>query len=124
MNILLDTHSFFWILTNDSKLSASARASFEKAEKIFIPTIVLLELLYLLDKKRMSRQFVSIFRALQKDARYVIVSLDTATVATVAKVSRMLEMHDRIIIATAQLLRVPIITRDKIIRKVYKNTIW
>lgn len=124
MNILLDTHSFYWILTNSRQLSQKARVSFTSAKQIFIPAIVLLELLYLLEKKKENKKFDHILRRLLKDERYVVVSLDTATVQEVVKTSARLEMHDRIIVASAKLLDASLITKDRVIRKYYKHTIW
>ena len=56
--------------------------------------------------------------------RFAIVSLDTAVVEKVFSIPENLEMHDRIILATAKLLGVAIITKDKTISKQYSKTIW
>lgn len=52
-----DTHSFLWFLTRDKRLSSKAREIFrlcdQGAEIIVIPSIVLLECLYVCEKRRL-----------------------------------------------------------------------
>ena len=56
-----------------------------------------------------------IFRAL---------SLDLDTVHSYIDLEHDLEIHDRIIVSSAKLLDVPIITKDKSISKIYPKVIW
>ncbi len=55
MIYVTDTHSFLWYLSEDKKLSKTAKSVFDEAEKgnatIVIPTIVLAESLHILDRK-------------------------------------------------------------------------
>lgn len=124
MNVLLDTHTLFWLFTNDNRISNKARTKFREARQVFIPTIVLLELIYLLHKKKMANKFSEILGELKSEGRIVFVSLDMAVVENMPKIDISLEMHDSAIVASAQMLDLSIITRDRDIREVYKNTIW
>ena len=124
MNIAIDTHALLWFLTNDSKLSLKATNSIKKSHTVFIPSIVLLELLYLLEKKGKKRLFTSILKAIRNDNHYVVIALDSAVVEEISKHKLPVEIHDRIITSTASLLRLPLVTRDKTIRQVYRKTIW
>ena len=124
MNLLIDTHALLWFLTNDKRLSPKTKTRLEQADKVFIPTIVLLELLYLLQKKRKVKSFPKILTRLKNGNQFVIVSLDTAVVEKVFDIPENLEMHDRIILATAKLLGITIITKDKTISKEYSKIIW
>lgn len=124
MKIVVDTHTLFWFLTADKRLSKRAQNAIEDADRIYIPTIVLLELLYLFQKKGRKENFSLAFNKLQEDSKYIFLSLDVALVEKVFKLSSKLEMHDNIIASTAQLLNAPIITKDRLIRKAYPETIW
>lgn len=124
MSLLIDTHALFWLITGDKRLSKKARLAIDSAEKVFIPTIVLLELLSLLEKKGLQALFDVVLKEIQLDKRYIPVSLDLALIYKVTQVTAKIEMHDKVILASALLLNVPIVTRDRLIRKNYSNTIW
>ncbi len=124
MNVLLDTHTLFWLFTNDPRISNKARTKFREASKVFIPTIVLLELLYLLKKKKLHGQFSKILNQLKAEGRINFISLDMAVVENIDTKDFVLEIHDSAIVTSAQMLDLPIITKDRAVRKVYKNTIW
>lgn len=124
MNIIIDTHALLWLLTNDTRLSNKGRTIARQASQIFIPTIVLLELLYLLQKQGIANEFIPILNTLKSDIKYTIVSLDVGVVEKVVDLSSKLEMHDCIIVATSQALDSPLVTKDRTIRKMYKETIW
>jgi PIN domain nuclease of toxin-antitoxin system len=47
MEIVLDSHTLFWLLTDSPKLSKLAKRYIEKAEKVILPSIALMEVLYL-----------------------------------------------------------------------------
>lgn len=124
MKILLDTHSLLWYLTDYSKLSKTAEEKIDQSTTIFIPIIVILELLYLLKKKGLSRKFEAILKQIAKVHRYTIVSLDMITVSYLYEEFSNLEMHDGIIAASAKSLNVPLITKDPLIQAAYNQTIW
>jgi len=78
----------------------------------------------LANDKKLSSDFSSILGALKSDIKFIIVSLDIGIVEGVVDFSSKLEMHDSIIVASAQMLKLPIVTKDRTIRKMYKETIW
>ena len=124
MIFLVDTHALFWLLSGDKKLSGKAKLTIEQADRIYVPTIVLLELLYLFEKKKTTKTFTKVLESIKRTSHYTIISQDVTVVEETSKLSMELEMHDRIIVATAKILSVPLITKDKVIKKLYKNTIW
>ena len=124
MNIVIDTHSLYWFLTADKRLSRRAKTTIEEATRVVIPTIVLLELLYLFQKKKQRDAFSTAFEKLKNGSKYIFASLDIAAVEEVINIAFTLEMHDRVVVATAQMLSAPIVTKDRTIRKMYKATIW
>lgn len=124
VNVVIDTHTLFWFLIGDKRLSRTARNTIEDAETVVISTIVLLELLYLFQKKKQAELFPVALENFKNDKRYAFASLDAAVLENLLKVDSSLESHDRVIVATAQMLGVSIVTKDRIIRKIYKQTIW
>lgn len=124
MNIVIDTHTLFWFLVADKRLSRTAKNTIEEAKAIVIPTIVLLELLYLFQKKKQADLFPTALKSFKKNKKYIFASLDVAILEEVLKVDSLLESHDRVIVATSQMLDFPIVTKDRTIRKMYKETIW
>ena len=128
MFYVTDTHAFLWYLSQDSKLSKNAKAIFDLAEKgentIIVPTIVLAESLHILEKERSSIKFQELVRLMEIGSNYTILPLDL-TVIKKAEELKLPELHDRIVAASAAVLNVPLITKDKaIIRSGYVKTIW
>lgn len=50
MEVVVDSHTIFWYLSHNNKISKKAVEKLEKSSKIVVSTIVILELLYLLQK--------------------------------------------------------------------------
>jgi PIN domain nuclease of toxin-antitoxin system len=123
MEIVLDSHTLFWLLFNPSKLSKSAKKYIEKSNRIILSSIVLMEILYLLEKNNLSFKFVDVLNEIRIRG-YLVYPLDLEIISQSLFISSKLEMHDRIIIATAQLFNAYLISRDKEIKKAYSKTIW
>lgn len=124
MKIVTDTHSLFWYFIADKKLSKSAKEIIDNAENIFIPAVVLAELLYIFNKKKKQNQFYPILTEFKENPKYIVVSLDLGIIEAMVRFSASLEIHDAAIVATASVLELPFLTKDRMIKKVYKNTIW
>jgi len=84
-----------------------------------VPSIVLVELIYLSERKRIESTLVEqVFDLLmQKSVNYRVVPLNTIIAKTVGAVTatQIPEMPDRIIVATAKCMRSPLITPDRAI---------
>lgn len=110
-----DTHSFLWHLQNDEKLSGKAKFLFEACdnenEVIIIPSIVLIESIFICEKKKIEMKFQQILEKLKTASNYYIYPLDEEVVFECSKIN-LKEPHDRIIVATARLLGTPLITND------------
>ena len=115
-----DTHAFVWHLQSSAKLSQSARTVFREADaganEIVVPSIVLVELVYLAERKRIEVALVNrTFDAISSvSVNYSVAPLDAAIARALQDVDRdkVPEMPDRIIAATAKHLNLPVITRD------------
>ncbi len=80
MNYVADTHALLWWFTDSPKISATASQIFEQCERgeniIFIPSIVVAELLSIFNKKRISFNFKSLFKKIQTSDNFVLIALD------------------------------------------------
>ncbi len=123
MQVVIDSHALFWFLTNNPKLSRKARHLIENSEQVIIPSIVLMEILYLLEKNNLSFKFVDFLSEL-KIRNYLVYPLDLNVISQTLSIDSKIEMHDRIIIAIAQIFNADLISRDNIITRFYSRTIW
>jgi len=121
--VVVDSHALFWFFTENPKLSSKARNLIQGANEVIVPSIVLMEILYILEKSKLSPRFVEILSEL-RFRRYTAYPLDLSIVTQTLFISSRIEMHDRIIIATAQFFDCFLISKDPEIQKIYQKTIW
>ncbi|MHA2253503.1 MAG: type II toxin-antitoxin system VapC family toxin [Candidatus Kariarchaeaceae archaeon] len=129
MRYVLDTHAFLWYLTDDNRLGSNAKQILEKIDqdegKVFIPSIILAESIFVLEKKRVSGiTFPDIMEKIRNSSNYIIINLDWQILDRIAKNTEIPELHDRIIVETAKLYDADIVTKDKHVRQTVTNTIW
>ncbi len=123
MEVVIDSHALLWYLSGNAKLSTNAKHTIEKATSVVIPSIVVMEILYILEKNKFTYKFLELLTEL-KTRSYRVYPLDLNIVVQTLFVDGSLEMHDRIIIATAQMLDAPLITKDRQITQHYSKSIW
>lgn len=128
-----DTHALIWHLYDSPKLPPTVRAIFARADagedEIIIPSITLVEIIYLTEKRRISTDAVQkVFGLLNSGAdNYRIAALETSVAYAVQRVDRALvpELADRIIVATALQLGLPLIAHDRQIEQVVElAVVW
>lgn len=129
MAYVADTHALIWFFTNDPQLSTKARDVFERAERgetiIIIPTIYLMEILYVCEKKGVADKFKDILKKLKISFNYMVLDLNLEITINCADLGKVKEMHDRIIVATAKKIGAPLITADQeITNSGYIDVIW
>jgi predicted nucleic acid-binding protein len=114
---LADTHALVWYLTSDHRLGRKASQVFIDSENgrypIVIPSIVLAEILSIAEKRRSPLDFLGIVRRIEQSSNYQVSDLNLEVIKRVQQVQGITEIHDRIIVATAQMFNVPILSRDK-----------
>ena len=124
-----DTHSLIWFISEDDRLSKRAWRVFEQAEEskveVLIPTIVLAEITYIAKKKKVKIAIEEVLKCIEQESSFAIVPFDLPVFQTLLKLPEELEIHDRIIAATARYYHAQLITKDKTLREsdVIK-TIW
>ena len=127
-----DTHALIWYLENSPRLGSKARAAFEACDQgettIYVPTICLVEMVYLIEEGRIPEKLMALLEEeLRAGSSGLMLADLTADVAkAVEKVMRddIPDLPDRIISATALSLKLPLITRDRKIQLSGLKTIW
>jgi len=117
MAYVADTVAIIRFMTKHKKLGRSAlkifREEFHKA-KIFVPAFVLVEIMYQIEKARIDLDLEALIQQFRSDPKYHIVHLDPEVIRIASKLQG-LELHDRLIAATAKHLNLPLLTCDKAI---------
>jgi PIN domain nuclease of toxin-antitoxin system len=129
MPYVADTHALVWFFTNSPKLGQAALQILREAdagrEVIIIPTIVLGELMSICKSGKVALDFSTTLTKLEIGDNYQIVPLDLPTIKAANNIQAELEMHDRFIVATAQLLSMPVLTKDEMITQSGTvNAVW
>lgn len=115
-----DTHSLVWYFTENPRLSRKALKVFEKTEKegtIIIPAVVLAEMMYIAKKGRITMSFAETVKKIEESENFEITPLDLAILKKADEIDYELEMHDRLIAATALFFDAPILTKDQTIKE-------
>ena len=129
MNYVADTHALIWWFTDSPRISSTATAIFQRCEQgkiiIFIPTIVIEELLSIFDKKRVSFDFKKLFSKINNSDNFMLIPLDFPILRKMFDLTDIPELHDKIIVATGKHLNLPIITKDGILQDLpHIKTVW
>ncbi|MBC6421287.1 MAG: type II toxin-antitoxin system VapC family toxin [Hormoscilla sp. SP12CHS1] len=124
LDAVTDTHALIWYLEDSSRLGDVANQTCERGEiVIYVPTICLVEIVYLQEKNRIPADLKV---RLNAGLQLVIADLTAEIVEVMATIPRSIvpDMPDRIIAATATHLGLPLISRDRRIQLSAVNTIW
>jgi len=129
MIVVTDTHSLIWFLTNDKKLSHRAASIFRMVDKnestAVIPSIVMAETMHICEKKGTLLKFEEVLKIIHESKNYIIHNLDYQILNEIAKYKKLNDIHDRIIVATANLIGAGLITNDSEIKNSsYVKIIW
>lgn len=128
IRVTIDTHALVWSVDGalNYKLSSAAKQAIAEAEKtgiVYVPTIVLLEMLRLVEKGRLSLSFDEFLTGVEQSKNHQIVPFDVRLLR-VAMTVQNLELHDRLIVATAILTNSILISKDRAIGASGVNVLW
>jgi PIN domain nuclease of toxin-antitoxin system len=125
MPFVTDTHALLWHMTKDPRLSSRVKKIFDK-DYIIIPCIVFFELLYLIEKKRIVSDFDSFLTMVSSSENYKVEPLCIPIIESSRKIPREIvaDPWDRLIAATSMHLSLPLITRDKTLKKIGLEVVW
>jgi PIN domain nuclease of toxin-antitoxin system len=112
-----DTHALVWYI--NGTLPRVVDDIFKSAENgestLFIPTVVLVECLYLLENRKIDLNFDDLLRRIEMSRTFIPTSFNFQLLKLLPEI-QVGELHDRIIVATAKMLNARLITKDKEIR--------
>ena len=131
-DVVTDTHALIWYLEDSPRLGPEARNAFEACDRgegiVYVPTISLVEIVYLQEKGRIPTGLKSALDAALQAGNTGLVphSLTLDIVDALVQVLRteVPDMPDRIIAATAVHLGVSLISRDRKLQVSNVQTIW
>ncbi len=125
--VVLDTHAVVWWAGDPDRLSARAAATIGKADRLGVPAIVFWETALLVRKGRLDlgmsvREWAAKIQLIPRINALVL----TPEIAVLADSLRMhADPADRFVVATAIYHRLPLVTKDKLLRPLkIVRTIW
>ncbi len=131
--VVADTHTIIWYVVEPQRLSLNASSSLDQAsntgQSIYISTISIVEICYLVEKNRLPELVLQRLLSVcdTSNAPIVSVSLNRTIAEVLRQINRNIvpDMPDRIIAATALYLNLPLVTRDAKIQALAEiDTIW
>lgn len=126
MSYVTDTHPLIWHLTDNPKLSKLARRILCE-EYIIIPCIIFLELIYLIEKKKIPHDFDIFMRMISSSENYRIEPICLPIIEKCRIIPREMvkDPADRLIAATSIHLGFPLITMDEsLIKIIGLDVVW
>lgn len=115
MRYLLDTVTLIRHFAGTGKIGAAAQRILDHAEQegdeLFISVVTLMEIMYLSEKSRIAIDLNDTLAKIEDNALYTIVDLNADVLRVAASVS-FYELHDRLILATAKWLDIPVLSSD------------
>lgn len=112
----VDTQALIRFMEGKRVSPLTAQEILEKADqgihRIIIPAIVLMEVLYLFEKNRITKSIFDIESLLSKSTNYHLEPLSLDILKTASLIQDVPELHDRLIGATAVYLDIPLLTND------------
>jgi PIN domain nuclease of toxin-antitoxin system len=120
-----DTQCLLWYITDDRRLPKAVSKIYDAAEKgraqVLVPSIVLVEAFFLLQRQRIAQSVLNQLLNLPEEptATIYVTPLNLAVVVAVNAFgpAAIPELADRIIAATALTLNLPLLTVDHVIIK-------
>ncbi len=123
--VYLDTHAVIWLYNNELKKFPTATLEHIENSHLLISPMVVLELEYLYEIKRLNQKANVIFATLQQEIALQICPLNFLQIVTIAlKQKWTRDPFDRIIVAQAAINQSLLISKDEMIQENYDKTIW
>ncbi|NOT49137.1 MAG: type II toxin-antitoxin system VapC family toxin [Acidobacteria bacterium] len=131
-DVVVDTNIVIWYFTNPTQLTKASENAIDSAAAdgtIFVSSVTIVELIYLIEKAKVRHDVLSLLQEALDDSTtaYRLIELDRSIAEEVENIPRSIvaDMPDRIIAATALHLGLPLVTSDRDIQKLSDiSTIW
>ena len=115
MQYLLDTVTIIRHFSGRGRIGHAAAAilnTIEERDDLFVISVVsLMEIMYLAERHRITINFQETLERLETSAKYLIINL-SPEILRVAETIEFYELHDRLILATARWLDIPVLSSD------------
>jgi PIN domain nuclease of toxin-antitoxin system len=126
--ITLDAHTLVWTVDSalNYRLSEKAKQAITQAERngiIYIPIIALLEVFRLIEKGKCSLSFEDLLKGLEQSENHQIIPFDTELLKVTMTMPK-LELHDRLIVATAIMTDSILVSKDREIERSGIKILW
>jgi PIN domain nuclease of toxin-antitoxin system len=119
MDYLADTVAIVRHLRQHPALGGQAASILQEADqgihRIFLSAITLMEVLYLSEAGRIDLPLDELVATVSRSRNYEVVPVDADVTLAAVGIDDVPELHDRIIVATARYLGVPMLTGDRVI---------
>lgn len=114
MKFISDTHAVFWYLLDDAKLNTNCKKLFLEASsnEVLISMVSLMEMIYIFKKLKIKLTFEKLLQMIESDSKFDIVPLTLEMIREMLPLT-MLDIHDAAIVATAKVMKSPLMTRDQ-----------
>lgn len=123
--IYLDTHVVIWLYAGDTTRFTARGLELLEKEKLLISPMVLLEIAYLGEIKKVKAESALVFESLNKSIGLELCDLPfNRVVLESIQQNWTRDPFDRMIVAQAALRNAPLLTKDKSIRKSYAPGFW
>lgn len=128
MPYLLDTVTIIRHFTNNGKIGKKARRALSNIEAdqdiAAISVGSLMGIMYLAERNRIQLNLTETLELIEKSSNYFVVDLTPEILKRATHIA-FPELHDRLILATAYYLNVPVISGDRKFKNVAEvSTIW
>ena len=123
--IYLDTHTVVWLYSGELHFFSERACQLIEENELLISPLVLLELQYLFEIKRITVEPTVIFDTLVESVGLQKCRASFAQVISEAmRISWTRDPFDRIITATAMIHQTSLLTKDEVIRREYRLAVW
>lgn len=126
MEYLLDTVTIIRHFAGLSRIGKIAKRVLQDIEtgksSGLISVVSLMEIMYLAERERIPISLSNTIKKIQNSTNYQIIDFTTEILLTASRI-HFSDLHDRLIIATARYLDIPIISSDQFFKKIDKLTI-
>ena len=111
------------------KMGPAAKKAFEAVESgqvgLHLPGMVLAEILYLAERRRISASLQEVEEYLRRHPTCKEAPLGLAVIRSAVEISDIPELHDQLIAATARQLHCVLVTNDPVIQaSAFVKTVW
>lgn len=123
----MDTHALVWYIRGFKILSPKAftviKEIFTNKAICYLSTMAILEAYYI-GLKDSSFDFMKFLKIINRP-NIIIAPFDSEVLNQCYVLSKKFDIHDWIIVATAIITNTPLVTKDRILRKLFpKETVW